>query len=469
MAKCSRRGFTLLELLLALGLSVLVMSIIVGLVGMYSSNFTTRGEDIRRVALARAILNMIADDLRSTVTKQEYDTKVLEQMLVGQGGGAAAGGVQYATSSSATGPGLVSGGQNNGGRNNNGQNGGGQNGGGQNNGQNGGGQNNGRGNGQGGGNNAQNNAGQSAGGQSPGGNNQNSRANASQGNSQRGSQQTQGNQNNRGGAQMGGAMIGGMGQSSGQSTGQSGQSQSGSQSGQNGQSDSSAASADGSTVTATTSLPLGVYGSTTNLTIDVSRIPRLDEYNSQQNSLLTGTLSDLPGDIKSVTYYVQQPTTVGVTDSMNQVSSTQTSTNGAAGLVRRALDRAVMDNAEATGQSNQLTRTGELVAPEVLALEFSYYDGTQWTTTWDSSTQGLPWLVDISLAMQSKSGEKNGAIPPGISLSTMPYEERTRYGIEIYNLMVTIPGAQLQSTSSTATDSSGTGASADSGLSSVGL
>ncbi len=91
VARCRHRGFTLLELILALGLSVLVMSIIVGLVGMYSSNFTTRGEDIRRVALARAILNMIADDLRATVTKQEYDTKVLEQMLMGSGGSSAGG------------------------------------------------------------------------------------------------------------------------------------------------------------------------------------------------------------------------------------------------------------------------------------------------------------------------------------------------------------------------------------------
>lgn len=225
------------------------------------------------------------------------------------------------------------------------------------------------------------------------------------------------------------------------------------------------APADG-TSTGSTALPLGVYGSATNLTIDISRIPRIDEYNAQQNTLLNGTLSDLPGDIKSVSYFVQLPTTMGVTDSMNEVSTTQTSTGGVAGLVRRALDRAVMDNAEEMGQSDQLNRTGELVAPEVLALEFSYFDGTQWLTTWDSSTQGLPWLVDINLAMQSKSGEKNGAVPPGISLTTMTYDERQRYGIEIYNLTVTIPGAQLQSTGNA--DASG-GTGTDSGMSSVGL
>ena len=414
MARCNRanansqlRGFTLLELILALGLSVLVMSIIVGLIGMYSSNFTTRGEDIRRVALARAVLNMIADDLRSTVTKQEYDTKVLEQMLMGQGGGSAGGQSSGASGSS--------------------------------------------------GNNGSSNPTQPIGQprqigdptrpQTPGQQQQQQPGTPGQ-------SKTNQSKNPSSGPTFGAA--GGQSNQSGQS-GQSGQSNS-----TDGSGDAAATDEAASTSTA---LPLGIYGSATNLTIDVSRIPRMDEYNAQQNGMLNGTLTDLPGDIKSVSYFVQMPSTMGVTDTMNQVSS-QTNTNSVAGLVRRALDRAVLDNAESTGQSTQLERTGELVAPEVLALEFSYYDGTQWATTWDSSTQGLPWLVDISLAMQSKTGEKNGAVPPGISLTTMPYEERAKYGIEVYTLMVTIPGAQLQS-SGTATDSTGTGT--DSGMSSVGL
>lgn len=426
MARCKPRGFTLLELLLALGLSVLVMSIIVGLVGMYASNFTTRGEDIRRVALARAILNMIADDLRSTVTKQEYDTKVLEQMLMGSGGSSAGGssaGGSSAGGSSAGGSPAQSGGQNNSGQSQNGQ----------------------RGTNTSG---PTNNA--ATPNTSPGGGSATPNRLTGPGNSK--------------------PSTGAFGQASG--GGQSGQTGQSAQSGQAGAQASQPtddAAATDATSTESTALPLGVYGSATNLTIDISRIPRLDEYNAQQNSILNGTLSDLPGDIKSVSYFVQMPSTVGVNDSMSQVSSTPTGVNGAAGLVRRAIDRAVLDNAEATGQSNQLSRTGELVAPEVLALEFSYYDGTQWTTTWDSSTQGLPWLVDITLAMQSKSGEKNGAIPPGISLSTMPFDERSRLGIEIYNLMVTIPGAQLQSTSSGSTDSTGSGTGTDSGMSSVGL
>jgi hypothetical protein len=154
---------------------------------------------------------------------------------------------------------------------------------------------------------------------------------------------------------------------------------------------------------------------------------------------------------------------MGVADSLNQVTSTPDASGLVGGLVRRALDRAVMSNAEELGQTEQLNRTGELIAPEVVALEFMYFDGMQWLTSWDSSAQGLPWLVEISLAMQSKSGEKNGVVAPGIMISTMPIEDRKLYGIEVYTLTVAIPGAQLQATPSA------TGTGADSGMEAMGL
>ena len=76
-----RKGFSLLELMLALALIVMATAIIGSLLQMYSRNFATRGEDIRRKQLARALLNMIAEDIRAVVLEQEYDTSVLEQQL----------------------------------------------------------------------------------------------------------------------------------------------------------------------------------------------------------------------------------------------------------------------------------------------------------------------------------------------------------------------------------------------------
>ena len=103
-----RKAFTLMELMLALSLVVVAAALIGSLMQMYARNFATRGEDIRRIQLARSILTMIAEDLRSVVTAQEYDASVLEQQMGGvAGGGAAAGG---AGASGAAGSGGTGGG-----------------------------------------------------------------------------------------------------------------------------------------------------------------------------------------------------------------------------------------------------------------------------------------------------------------------------------------------------------------------
>jgi hypothetical protein len=116
----------------------------------------------------------------------------------------------------------------------------------------------------------------------------------------------------------------------------------------------------------------------------------------------------------------------------------------ASGLVRRQLDRGVTAYAEEIGDTSRLMRTGDLIAPEVISIEFSYFDGTQWLLEWDSSTQSLPWLIQISLAMQSATGSEKSWMAPGTPISTMTYEDRTAYGVKIYTLVVAIPGAQLR-------------------------
>ena len=84
-----------MELMLALSLVVVATALVGSLMQMYARNFATRGEDIRRIQLARSILNTIAEDLRSVVLTQEYDASVLQQQMgsaTGAGGGGAAAG-----------------------------------------------------------------------------------------------------------------------------------------------------------------------------------------------------------------------------------------------------------------------------------------------------------------------------------------------------------------------------------------
>ncbi len=325
-----RSAFTLLEVILSLALIVVATALIGSLMQIFARNFATRGDDIRREQLARALLSQIADDIRGVVLPQEYDTSVLEQLMgsSGGGGGGAATAPVEATS------GLAS--------------------------------------------------------------------------------ETAASENST---------------------------------------TSATATSDVLAETVTTSLPPGIYGDQYSLIVDVSRIPRPDEYVVQQATLVDSFLTDVPGDMKTVTYYVQQPTNMGIQDSLAQFAApTDPTTAYSAGLVRRQLDRGVTAYAEEMGDTQRLQRTGDLLAPEVVALEFAYFDGVDWLYEWDSSTQSLPWLVEITLAMQSASASAEAQLAPGISISMMSFADRQAYGVEIYQLVVAIPGAQLHAADAASAD-----------------
>ena len=343
-----RSAFTLMELMLALSLVVVATALIGSLMQMYARNFATRGEDIRRIQLARSILNMIAEDLRSVVTVQQYDASVLQQQMGSAAGGGSAAGAAGAGGGSASGGGLGAGPT-----------------------------------------------------------------------------------------------------TSASSTG-------------SGSAGSKAATTDPSAAQSLVREP-GLYGSQYELTLDVSRLPRPDEYFPPQGSMISPTLTDVPGDIKNVSYFVQTPNAMGVQDSLDAFNDATAVTSGMrSGLVRRQLDRAILAYAEEMADSTRLMRTGELIAPEVVSLEFAYFDGVQWTYTWDSSTQSLPWLIQVSLGIQSASGEAKAELEAGVSLSALTYDQQIAYGIQVYELIVAIPGANLKAAAAESAD-------ADSGMSSMGL
>ncbi len=351
-----RGAFTLLELILSLALTAVIAGLIGGLIQLYLVNQQTGRDSVRQAQMARAILNMIAEDVRTTVRYQQFDTSGLMQLLStdtgsGGGGGGASGGA-------------------------------------------------------------------SAGGGGSGG-----------------------------GAPSGGAPSGGGG------------------------APSAPAASEAAAPVAPASLPPGIYGSSTSIEIDLSRLPRPDEYYPKFGNTSTGTLGDMPSDVKTVGYYVQAPRNDGVQDSLGQLSQQAASLNSNAvsaingGLVRRSVDRAVTQYAYEVGQSDQLLRTGDLIAPEVLAVEFQYFDGAAWQIQWDGSTQGLPQVVKITIAMQRESKSKSNPLAPGIAISSINADMMKEYGIEVYSTNTIIPGAQLLVAPQGTTASGST----DTGMSSVGL
>ena len=363
-----RAGFTLMELLLALGLAAVVAGMMGSLIQIYLINQEKGQDSVRQAQLARAILNMISEDVRTVVRPQTFDASGLEQLLASDtGSGGGSGGAQA------------------------------------------------------------------------------------------------------GGAQAGGAQAGASpaagGSSSPSTQGSAGAASS---------SGASASAAGGGTTEASavaTPMPPGIYGTSTSIEIDVSRLPRPDEYFPQLSDPTTGALGDVPSDIKTVGYYVQTPQSDGVLDPLATLTQNQTvigsdvvaPANG--GLVRRSIDRAVTQYAYDMGNSSQLLKTGQLVAPEVLALEFQYFDGTSWMTEWDGSKQGLPHVVKITIAMQRGSFVRSNPLDPGIAISALTSSMMQEYGVEVFSTNTIIPGAQLlvAPAGTTATGS------ADTGMGALGL
>ena len=143
----------------------------------------------------------------------------------------------------------------------------------------------------------------------------------------------------------------------------------------------------------------GLIGNQYQIQLDLSRLPRLEEY-VQMMEQTTATLQDVPSDLKTVAYYVQSDdSTAGVLDSLAELDPDATDlTSG--GLVRRSLDRAATLEAATMGNISTLNQTGDLLAPEVKAIEFSYWDGLTWQLEWSSDEFGeLPLAVQVTIYM----------------------------------------------------------------------
>lgn len=151
----------------------------------------------------------------------------------------------------------------------------------------------------------------------------------------------------------------------------------------------------------------GLIGNQYQIQIDVSRLPRLEEYivMMDENQL---DIEDIPSDVKTVTYFVQPEAATGVQDQLAR----QNPSTGAGGLVRRSLDRAVTNFAAERGSLGALAQTGEILAPEVVGLEFSYWDGITWQLEWSSDAYDeLPLAVQIKLTMTNPIAIAAGLSP----------------------------------------------------------
>ncbi|MEE3370433.1 MAG: type II secretion system protein GspJ [Planctomycetota bacterium] len=182
---------------------------------------------------------------------------------------------------------------------------------------------------------------------------------------------------------------------------------------------------------------LGVYGTQYQLQVDVSRLPRPDEYNPVMSSTQDFQVLDIPSDIKSVAYYLQAPQMLDDVDA-DTIRFSRQEDQLAGGLVRRELDRSMARYAAEMGDTTILAMTGEVLAPEVTSLEFQYFDGLAWLTAWDSaSMQGLPQAVRVILTIRPARAPAR-ANPVGLTNAATAIAE----GDLVYSLVVRLPLAE---------------------------
>jgi len=136
-------------------------------------------------------------------------------------------------------------------------------------------------------------------------------------------------------------------------------------------------------------------GTSNAIMLDISRLPRLDEYNPlmERPAALESTVSD----IKSVAYFFSQQDGGYDPDVVRRKNEIE------GGMYRREIDRAV---ASFRGEDSLQVRPDEyaqLVASEVAEISFRYFDGNDWNDEWNSEDEGgYPTAVEISLVVDPR-------------------------------------------------------------------
>ena len=173
-----------------------------------------------------------------------------------------------------------------------------------------------------------------------------------------------------------------------------------------------------------------LFGSRSAIMIDISRLPRLDQYNPLVAAADLETQT--PSDVKSLAYFVSLDKG-GIEEQVDFAES-----RAPGGLYRREIDRAVANYAnevELITQADDFTR---LLAHEIAEIGFRYFDGESWDTQWDSTEEGrFPTAIEITLVVDSERSAANSV--------TYSYGGPNQETAEVFKYVVHLPVTDLPS------------------------
>ncbi|MGL4943650.1 MAG: prepilin-type N-terminal cleavage/methylation domain-containing protein [Thermoguttaceae bacterium] len=195
----------------------------------------------------------------------------------------------------------------------------------------------------------------------------------------------------------------------------------------------------------------GVYGTTEWIQIDTTRLPRGEQGRAKVWRPSASPLTDRVSPSKNVLYYLGRDTgTTSDAASEHEIVDSLGRRIGlsaqSSGLFRRAFDRSVTELMleDGSSESVEIEAEDELLASEVEAIEFLYFDpnagqeGTagDWVEEWDMDELGaLPKAVKVTLWMRRKPSETRSV---STTVATTASGQRSE-DLLVFSLIVALP------------------------------
>jgi prepilin-type N-terminal cleavage/methylation domain-containing protein len=153
---------------------------------------------------------------------------------------------------------------------------------------------------------------------------------------------------------------------------------------------------------------VGLMGDAQSLVLNVSR-PSLNL--SYTSPFTAASLNERTSDMLSVSYFMAAPggSSLAAAVSSNDVSLTPGSDG--LGLARLEGDRMAIDHADLQMDTQLLAAAAKIIAPEVVSIQFRYFDGTTWLDMWDSTAYGaLPQAIEVTLGFRAPLVEQDSSL-----------------------------------------------------------
>lgn len=149
----------------------------------------------------------------------------------------------------------------------------------------------------------------------------------------------------------------------------------------------------------------GMVGDATTLVLHVARVSRQTQVQSVEP--VDGAPSN-SGEEKSISYFLADAGADGLAGLVGDIHKKASRTTGdIQGLARLEGNRLAIQIADEQSDLDSLAAIANVLAPEVIDLQFRYFDGVDWLDAWDSGvSQSLPQAVEISLEVR-RTGKKD--------------------------------------------------------------